>query len=286
MPNFRWLGRQDAFEDAALAALLSGPEVPEDLASGLQPVADVLAALRARPAGDELAGEALAMAEFRERVGASHPARATRPRRRPALLTSLMSAKVAVAAAAVAITIGGVATAAYAGALPGPAQSIAHDVIGAPAGHNHSSASRPSAHRPDGHLLCYAYAYAKAHGTAAQQAAIYKKLVKAAGGASKVAAYCAAARRPHHFRPYGCMQPGPHPTWSPTPSASPSPSPSFTPLPRPTCTPMPHPSFTPRPHRHRHHRRFGKHFPHPSFSPKPQPSFTPGPRPSAPSPQG
>ncbi len=136
MPNFPWLGRQDAsaIDDAALAAILSGPEVPEDLAAGLQPAADVLAALRARPSGDELAGEAFAMAEFRNQVGVPDRVRRTRPRRRPALLTSLMSAKIAVATAAVAITIGGVATAAYAGALPAPAQRLAHDVIGAPAG--------------------------------------------------------------------------------------------------------------------------------------------------------
>ena len=274
MPNFKWLGRQDAsaIEDAALAAMLSGPEVPDDLAAGLQPAADVLAALRARPSGDELAGEAFAMAEFRNRVGVPDQVRRTRPRRRPSLLTSLMSAKVAVAAAAVAITIGGVATAAYAGALPGSAQRLAHDVIGAPAEH---SVSHPSG-----------------TGTAADRTVIRRHA------------------RHHHFRWHGCWtpkshprKPGPHPSWTPkphpswTPSAHPSwtpkPHASWTPSPRPTptCTPAPRPTRKPRPHptgtpgkyrRHHHHRYPGHHpGPVPTGSAAPQPTSSPSPQPSA-----
>jgi hypothetical protein len=283
MPNFLWPGRQDAsaIEDASLSALLSGGAVPEDLAAGLQPAADVLAALRARPASDELAGEALAMAEFRNRIGVPDPVRRSRPRRRPALLTSFLSAKVAVAAAAVAITIGGVATAAYAGALPGPAQRIAHDVIGAPAAHKDTHASNLTAFagRPPVHVLCLAYARAKAHGTAAQQAAIYSKLVKAAGGAGKIAAYCRPVkRRPFHPQRPGCWMPGPHPSWMPsgTPAPQPSWTPSAKPSPRPSCTPARHPVFKPR--RHHHHRVGtpgpGKPGPHPTDGPGPQPKVS------------
>jgi len=281
MPNFPWLGRQDAsaIEDAALAAMLSGPEVPDDLAAGLQPAADVLAALRARPSGDELASEAFAMAEFRNRVGVPDQIRRTRPRRRPSLLTSLMSAKVAVAAAAVAITIGGVATAAYAGALPGSAQRLAHDVIGAPAEH---SVSHPSG-----------------TGTAADRALIRRHA------------------RHHHFRWHGCWTPKPHPrkpgphlssTPKPHPSWTPSPHPSWTPKPHaswtssprptPTCTPAPHPSRTPHPsmtpkphpsvrpgkyrhhHRHHHNRYPGLPGPHPTGSPTPLPSTSSDPSPA------
>jgi hypothetical protein len=276
MPNFPWQGRQDtsAIEDDALAAMLSGPEVPEDMPTGLQPAADVLAALRARPSGDELAGEAFAMAEFRNRVGVPDPVR--RPRRRPALLTSFMSAKVAVATAAIAITIGGVATAAFAGALPATAQRFAHDVIGAPADHSVSHSS--------GHV------------TAAHRTASHRPIR-------------------HHFWWHACGtpkshptgMPGPHPSWTATPRPSwtpgahpswtPRPRPAGTPRPHPTCTPAPYPSGTPRPHRtpgphppmapgkFRHHRHHYHHHgypvhgpgPHPSGSPAPQPSPTPDP---------
>jgi hypothetical protein len=279
MPNFPWRNQDgSSIEDAALAAMLSGPDVPEDLAAGLQPAADVLAALRARPSGDELAGEAFAMAEFRNRVGVPDPVRRTRPRRRPALLTSLMSTKVAVAAAAVAITIGGVATAAFAGALPAPAQRLAHDVIGAPADHSASNSSghTTAAHRTDGRHPFR-----------------------------------------HHVRWHGCWTPkrhpawtaSPHPSWTPSahPSWTPSPRPSWTPSPqptgtspspRPTCTPPPHPAKRPHPtktpaphpsgtpgkhrhHHHRHHLRFPVHGPgpHPTGSPAPKPTPTPSPSP-------
>jgi hypothetical protein len=295
MPNFLWPGRRDvsAIEDAALAALLSGQE-PEDLPAGLQPAADVLAALKARPSGDELAGEMIAMAEFRQRVGVSaHARRSTR--RRPALLTSLMSAKVAVAAAAVAIAVGGIATAAYAGALPATAQSFAHDWIGAPTVYSHPAG--PSAGQaakfaaPSVPAPCVAYWHAARHGTAAQKAAAYATLEQAAGGADKIAAYCRPARHQHrpHFRRYGCWTPVPNASWSPGPqpswSPSPQPSASATPVPSPSCTQFPHPSYSPRPykprpplkHRHfpPHHGKPGRPFPHPT------PSAYPTPTPSA-----
>jgi hypothetical protein len=283
MPNFPWAGRRDASEDTALAALLAG--APADLPAELQPAADVLAALRARPAGDELAGESMALAEFRERVGASAPSRQPR-RRRPALLTSLMTAKAALVAAAAAIAIGGVATAAYAGALPTTAQGIAHDWIGAPAAHKDPHHGRPS--HPAIKPLCAAFFKAKAHGTKAQQAAALSKLEKAAGGASKVAAYCGFADRKgrHNFR-HGCW--APTGSWSarPQPSGSPHPQPSWSPRPQPSssssCIPVPTPS--PRPHDMTppHH---SKHFPHhvgkpgrPAGNPTP-PSGPPTPTPT------
>jgi hypothetical protein len=302
MPSFPWSTRRDASaaEDTSLEALLTGPEAPDDLSAGLQPAADVLAALRARPSGDELAGEAMAMAEFRSRVGVSDPSRRPR-RRRPALLTSLLSAKAAVAAAAVAIALGGVATAAYAGALPGSAQKIAHDWIGAPAQKDahHWPAASPA--QRAAFALCAAYAHAKADGTAAQQAAALSKLEKAAGGASKVTAYCREVRhhRFHHGHRFGCW-PMPTGSWSPgpspTPSAAPSPTASATasPAPTPSCSPRPFPtpSFSPRPGHHHHfppgpfpfrhhHRHFPHHpSPHPSMTPSPFPSSTPSAFPS------
>jgi hypothetical protein len=268
MPNFSRLGRRDAsaIEDAALAALLSGTEVPGDLPAGLQPAADVVAALRARPASDELVGETVALAEFRACVGVSDPI-GQRRRRRPSLLTSLASAKAVAAAAVVAIAVGGVATAAYAGALPSSAQRIAHELIDAPQAHKTAtmtSATRPAHPRPRHHFkvpaACIAFFRAERHGTAAQKAAAFSKLEKAAGGASKIAAYCGFARpRPVHrfpFRP-GCRPMFPHPSWSahPQPSWSAHPQPSVSPSPTPTptasCPPPTHPVGKPFPHRHR-----------------------------------
>jgi hypothetical protein len=262
-----------------MEAMLSGPEVPEDLVAGLQPASDVLAALRARPSGDELAGEAFAMAEFRNRVGVPDPVRRSRPRRRPALLTSLLSAKVAVAAAAVAIAIGGVATAAYAGALPGSAQRLAHDVIGAPVAHNVShpsgggtGADRTRGRRPSRHHYVW-------HGC-----------------------WSPKSHRWPMPKPHSSWTPQPHASWTPKPhpSFTPKPHPSFTPSPRPACTPAPrpsgtpkpHPSFTPRPHKSfmpgkfRHHRHHFRHHRFPVHGPGPRPTGSPSPRPtSMPSPQ-
>ena len=265
MPNFPWPGRgaASASDDAALAALLSGTQVPEDLPAALQPAADVLAALRARPSTDEVAGLTAAMAEFRERVGVSHPSRQTR-RRRPSLLTSLMSAKVAAAAAAVVVAVGGMATAAYAGALPSTAQGIAHDWIGAPAAHT-SQSSGPAAGR---------------------------------SGTDSSSTLARHRRHHHHFWWHGChgpaaspqpsWSPGPHASWSPGPwpSWSPGPSSSASPAPTPTCTPFPVPSSSFRPHKPGRHHKTGR-FPQRPFRPRhhpfprPTPSVSPTPTPSA-----
>jgi hypothetical protein len=129
MPNIPQSPRQDgsAVTDADLVALLAGKR---DVAPGLQPVADVLAALSAEPSSGELAGEARALAEFRRRIVVPLPRR--HARRSTAGLTSRLSAKAAAGAAAATLVLGGVATAAFANMLPAPIQRLAHDVIGAP----------------------------------------------------------------------------------------------------------------------------------------------------------
>jgi hypothetical protein len=248
MPNHTWHSDTGAAsaEDAAAAALLAGTELPAESATGLQPVADVLAALRAEPAGGELAGEAAALAEFRQRAGMSTRPHRSRRRRRP-VLTSLLSAKAAAAAIA-ALSLTGAAAAAYSGSLPAPAQKLAHDLVGAPAAHPSASTpttspspAGPSATGPAAYGLCTAYAHAKAHGTAKQQSVAFHNLEAAAGGASNVAAFCAAVPHPGSSkaaRPsapaHATGKPTSHPTGKPTshPSgssashASPHPTPS------------------------------------------------------------
>ena len=144
MPNIPGSQRADVPElpDGALDALLTGDLVTDEACTGLQPAAALLAALNAAPQDGELAGHARVLAEFRRRGLPVHARRSAR--RRPRLLTSLLTAKAAAAAAVAAVALGGVAAAAYTGTLPAPAQQFAHGVIGAPS-------PSPSAQLPSWH---------------------------------------------------------------------------------------------------------------------------------------
>jgi hypothetical protein len=117
--------------DSALDELLTAGHPPPDAAPELQPVAAVLAALRAGPADGELAGQTRALAEFRSTVRVSHRA-GPRRARRPVPFRERLSSKLAVITAAAAVSVSGTVAAAYVGALPGPLQRAAHDVIAAP----------------------------------------------------------------------------------------------------------------------------------------------------------
>ena len=122
MPNIPGSQGADVPElpDGTLDALLTGDLLTDEAFAGLQPAAALLAALNAAPEDGELAGHARALAEFRHRGGM--PVRSRRSaRRRHRLLTSLLTVKAAAAAAVAAAALGGVATAAYTGALPAPA---------------------------------------------------------------------------------------------------------------------------------------------------------------------
>jgi hypothetical protein len=259
MPNIPRLPRAivPGLPGEALDALLAGHLAPDEAGAGLQPVAGLLAALAAAPEGGELAGHARALAEFRHRPG--RPARSHRSaRRRSRLLPSLLSARAAAAAAA-ATALGGLATAAYAGVLPAPAQQLAHNTIGAPSPHpgngpqgQQPTPSGPAVPGPAAFGLCTAYAHARADGTATQRAVAFRKLAAAAGGAGKVAAYCAAV--PHPGSPQS-GQPAPHrpgrPSSAPAahatgqPSSHPSGKPSSVRTPHATGKPSSHPSGKP-----------------------------------------
>ena len=283
MPNTPRPHRADvpAGPDEALDALLAGSLLTAAAGPGLQPVAELLAALTAPPEAGELAGHARALAEFRAtRQAAAQPARATawqqapapaghrRRAARPRPLRSLLTTRAAAAVGALATVLGGVATAAYAGVLPRPAQQFAHDVIGAPA--PHAGAAPGAGQTPSGSAssaqaasLCTA----SAHGTPAQRAVAVRKLSAAAGGRGHIAAYCAAAAgtSPPATGP-GRATPGARgggkpssppgkPTAVPTPHSTGKQSPPA----RPTAAPTPHstgkpstvpgkPSAEPTPH--------------------------------------
>jgi hypothetical protein len=249
-------------EDASMAALLDGTELPAGAAPELRPLAHALAGLRGQPGHDELAGEAETLVAFRRQFAA--PGGAHRPsavKRRPAARRRpLLSRPLAAGTAAAFLGLAGTATAAYAGALPPVAQRVAHDIIGAPA-----PAARPAARPPSGtpgnaaYGLCTAWTHAREHGTRKQQAAAFTRLAVAAGGAGKVTAYCAAVpapgRTPAHPRtalptPHGSGKPTalPTPQGSGKPTALPTPQGSG----KPTALPTPHgsgkPTALPTPH--------------------------------------
>ncbi len=214
MLSFLWRSRMDTPQvgDGALDALLAQDLGPEETAATLRPVAEVLAALRGVPSGGELAGLDRALAEFHRAGGVPDGSRRSRPRRR-ALRRTRLSAKLAGAMAAT--VLGSSIAAAYAGVLPAALQQFAHTSIAAPAANPNSNSSprprpRPSPDEtsragvpvgpdptgPAAHGLCTAYSRAEAHGSAAQQAVAFRKLVAAAGGAGQVAAYCATVASP------------------------------------------------------------------------------------------
>ena len=161
------------------------------------------------------------------------------------MLTSLITVKAAVAVAAAA-TVGGVATAAYTGTLPAPAQQVAHKMVGAPSpkpSHNpgtpqatpaNTGAVGPDASGPAAFGLCTAYAHAKAHGTASQKAVAFRNLAAAAGGTAKIAAYCATVPHPGSSGSgHGTPTPAPsHPAGGPTshPTGKPSSLPTSHPV--------------------------------------------------------
>ena len=135
MPNFPWPKHRDepVTGDPSLAELLAWAEFTPGSAPEMKPVGEILAALTAGPADDELVGEAAALAAYRNRDGVPRPAtRARRRKWRP--LFPFLSARAAatVTAAAAVLIIGALATVAYTQALPAPVQRLAHVIIGAP----------------------------------------------------------------------------------------------------------------------------------------------------------
>lgn len=220
-----------------LTALLAGAELPPDSPAGMRPVAEVLAALRAGPAGDELAGEQAALSQFRQQVGVSVLPRRSR-RRRPVMLIAALATTAAVTLAVIGLSLD-----AYSDGLPGPMQRIAHDAIGAPAAGTEQSTSAspipvpsgtPAGRRagpPPGHggatgtlsQLCASYQSTHGHGGGLGRSTAFHELITAAGGAGKIPAFCARV-----------LHPGP-PPGAPSPHAPPPPHPPHTKRPHPNA---------------------------------------------------
>jgi hypothetical protein len=264
MPIFLRPDRGDVpqLADAAFDALLARTLRPEEAVASLRPVVESFAALYAAPVYSGPAAEARAMSAFRALAASSHGAAAESPGRRGAAAgpgrrgrrrsgggqwarPRLVSIRLGVAAAAVALTAGGAA--AYAGDLPAPMQRLAHAVIGAlPAtrGTPRPEPGRtvtPPVRANAAYGLCQAYERALAHGHPAQNPVTVRRLASLAGGTGQVKAYCARVLHPgkpansHPAHPqHGQPSALPTPHGNPTPAASHHGKPSVLPTPAAT----------------------------------------------------
>lgn len=156
------------------------------------------------------------------------------------MISTLIGAKLGAALAAGAVSFGAVGAAAYTGVLPAGLQNLAHTTVGAPAANHGKSADHkpadstaktavgPDAKGPAAFGLCTAWAHVQAHGQAADKSVAFRNLATAAGGATKIAAYCATVPHPGAT---ATGQPATHPTGKPSshPTGKPTPLPSHTP---------------------------------------------------------
>ncbi|TQL61419.1 hypothetical protein [Oryzihumus leptocrescens] len=226
------------------------------------PALTALLASAASPGSpQELAGEAAAVAAF-VKVGAGVSSARTRTRaRRIPMFTTLLASKLAVATAAGGIAVAGTAAAAYTGFLPDGQQDLAHHSTAAP--HPSSSVGSPQdrpastpTHRatstgtvgpdatgPAAFGLCTAHQ----HGGLAPTSVAYRSLAKAAGGTSRIGAYCASVTHPGHAttgHPSGA--PAGHPTGDPTSRSTGAPTghPSGAHTGRPSGAGTTHPAYS------------------------------------------
>ncbi|HEX8970190.1 hypothetical protein [Oryzihumus sp.] len=244
-------------------------EQPDDLwlldrllageADAASPALAGLLASAASPASpQELAGEAAAVAAFAQaRSGVSSTPVRTRTRSVP-VLTTLLASKLAVAAAAGGIALAGTAAAAYTGALPSGLQDLAHHSIGAPATSPRSSISPdPTTSTPTGHptpnvaatgpdaggAAAFGLCQAHQHGGLAPTSVAYRSLATAAGGASRISAYCASIAHPGHAgTDHQTAAPTTHRTGAPT--GVPTGHRGSAPTSRPTGARTSHPAYS------------------------------------------
>ena len=141
-------GNTPSLDEVAAERLLRGFRPTVGASSDEQAVAKLLAAASAPPSASELSGEARAVAAYTAtRPATTGPRHARHALRRPRLVLSpRVGHGVAAAAALGALTVGGMAAAAYTGSLPGSIQRLAHDHIGAPQQHRHHTAAPSRAH--------------------------------------------------------------------------------------------------------------------------------------------
>jgi hypothetical protein len=236
-----------------LDAILAREPLPTDAEPGLHQVSAMLADLAdAPPTSSELRGQTEALAAYRAVVGVHARRQRTEPERTPMLQSIRRAPAAAVLAVAATVSLGGVAAAAYTGSLPSVAQGVAHRVLGAPA---KPTATPPTTRVPSSgttatpvgpdatgsaaYGLCTSWTHARLHGTAVEKSVAFANLIKAAGNADNIAAYCANVPQPGA----PTTHPGGPPT--PLPSRAPTTHPGGKPTSVPTGPPTTHPGGQP-----------------------------------------
>jgi hypothetical protein len=174
-----------------LEGLLDGDKpAADDPASPLAGLIDIV-----RGPGDavELRDEAAMLAMFRQSVAVEEPDQVGAATQRTSMLTLMTRSKLVVAATAGALTLGAASAAAYTGVLPDSMQSVAHELINAPAPHGVG----PDATGPAAKGLCTAFlAHEKSGATVSTKSVAFRNLATAAGGEENVATYCATVLTP------------------------------------------------------------------------------------------
>jgi hypothetical protein len=174
MAEFSLSGRAGPeLDEQLLDAMLAGLHQPPDAPRQAAVVAEMLASLASPVYSGHLAGEEAARSAF---VRAVSPVPAEPPRRASSWLRGRLSVRLAAAVVAAAAGLSGT-VAAYAGALPGPVQDLAHYAIGAPA----ARVAVADGRRRAGHRLCTSYARAEASGDARAASVALRRLASAAG---------------------------------------------------------------------------------------------------------
>jgi hypothetical protein len=212
-----------ALDDETVERLLTGELSPAQAPPGYAEVAALLAATAAPPTPDELAGQAAALVELR---AATRPRRAVVGFRRAARPPRRRRAGLAAVALVGALVTGGAAAAAS-GNLPAPVRDVARSILGTVSGgpgpatptQPDPAASSPASTgatagpkgpipidstapgsgpkgagpvaEPDREGLCKAFLASqdKEHGKQ-MDAAAFERLAEAAGGESRIPAYC------------------------------------------------------------------------------------------------
>jgi hypothetical protein len=131
------------------------------------------------------------------------------------VLSSLIGARLGATLAGLAVGLGAVAVAAYTTSSAGGARDVDHTTIASSVGAS-TSTPKPTATRtkvgpdatgPAAYGLCNAWTHHQANGAKPTDSVAFRNLATAAGGESKIAAYCATIPHPGN---------GNHPTGKPT----------------------------------------------------------------------
>lgn len=251
--------------DPVFDALLDRTLAPEDAPAALRPLAEAFAAAQAADARSTPGAQAGALAAFRAAGGRGRPSRARHrgPGTRRLAAARLMTVRVAAGAAVAAVALAGAAAAAVTQKLPVISQTTAHEVTSAPrspaAQPAGSVSSRAAALPGDSAVgLCTAWAHMHGSGNARKSAAL-RRLEAAAGGPSRVSAFCATvtdpgpgpsgrrAAKPPGWPPASRSHSGTRPPTSPSPHGSrpgSRPAPTW-PTASPTATHSPAPAPAP-----------------------------------------